>query len=52
MAKKCLECGTELTSKEAIIFHTCEAYSQQGEKGSWVEILPKKKGEGENEQES
>lgn len=24
MNKKCLKCGAELTSKEAIIFHTCE----------------------------
>ena len=24
MNKKCLECGAELTSKEAIIFHACE----------------------------
>ena len=47
MNRKCLECGAELTSKEAIIFHTCEAYPQQGERGSWVDILLKNKGEGE-----
>lgn len=43
MAKKCLECGTELTSNEAIIFHTCKAYPKQKEEGSWVEILLKNK---------
>jgi hypothetical protein len=29
MNKKCLKCGAELTSKEAIIFHTCEKGEEQ-----------------------
>ena len=43
MAKKCLECGTELTSTNEIIFHTCEAYPKQKDEGSWLEILLKNK---------
>jgi hypothetical protein len=46
MSKKCLECGEELTSSEAIIFHSCEAYPKREDEGSWVEILLKnRKGE-------
>jgi hypothetical protein len=36
--RKCLECGAELTSKEAIIYHTCEAYPEQVAK-SWFDLM-------------
>jgi hypothetical protein len=36
--RKCLECGAELNSSQAIIFHTCEAYPEQVAK-SWFDLM-------------
>lgn len=39
--RKCLECGSELDSDSAIIFHTCEAYPEQVAK-SWIDFALEK----------
>ena len=43
--RKCLECGTELATGEAIILHTCEAYPPR-EEFSWLDVLLKEGKEG------
>jgi hypothetical protein len=42
MNKKCLECGAELTSSEAIIYHSCEAYPQVSSGNAWIDNLTDK----------
>jgi hypothetical protein len=42
MSKKCLECGEELTSSEAIIFHSCEAYPKVSSGNVWIDNLMNK----------
>jgi len=42
MSKKCLECGEELTSSVAIIYHTCEAYPEVSSGNVWIDNLTDK----------
>ena len=45
--RKSLECGTELATGEAIIFHTCEAYPPR-EEFSWLDVALKEEGDKNN----
>ena len=40
--RKCLECGTQLESGVAIIYHTCEAYPQTSSGNVWIDNLTDK----------